>query len=119
MILALLFALTSARVDAIARDALSAGATGVQIAVIQRGKVIFDKGYGLANVELKVPLRADAPVRIASITKQFTAASVLRLVEQGKLHLDTPLGEVLPDFPLQGHAVTDPQSLNRTLEAFK
>ena len=94
MILALLLALTSARVDSIAHDALAAGAPGVQIAVLQRGKVVVDKGYGLANVELKIPLRADAPVRIASITKQFTAASILRLVEQGKLRLDTLLSEV-------------------------
>ncbi|KAI8819765.1 beta-lactamase/transpeptidase-like protein [Fimicolochytrium jonesii] len=64
-------------------------------------EVLFSKAYGLANREWDVPNTIDTKFRIGSVTKQFTAAAVLRLVEQGKLDLDAPMSTYLssPVFP--------------------
>src|SRR4051812_9961045 len=75
--------------DAIARNALAEGpAAGLTVAVERGGKIALLKGYGLANVELKSPARPDTVYRIGSMTKQFTAAAILQLVESGGLRLD-------------------------------
>ncbi|HEX9919695.1 MAG TPA: serine hydrolase, partial [Pyrinomonadaceae bacterium] len=66
--------------------------------VAENGKVIYKKGVGLANMEWNVPNDADTKFRLASVTKQFTAALILQLVEQGKLKLDGKLSEYLPDY---------------------
>ena len=87
---------------------------GLSIGVAKGGEVIVAKGYGLADAEFDVPADKDTMFRIGSVTKQFTAAAIMRFVEQGKIRLDDDLGTYLPDFPLQGHAVTIRQLLNHT-----
>jgi len=70
------------------------------VALIARGdKVMFREERGRANIELGVPVAAGDTFRIASVTKMFTAALVLKLSEQGKLSLDDRLAQYLPDFP--------------------
>ncbi|MDQ1592175.1 MAG: hypothetical protein QOG71_2802 [Pyrinomonadaceae bacterium] len=66
--------------------------------VAENGKVIYKKGLGLANMEWNVPNEVDTKFRLGSITKQFTSALILQLVEQGKLKLDGKLSEYLPDY---------------------
>jgi len=66
--------------------------------VAENGKVIFKKGYGLADFEWKVPNTPDTKFRLGSITKQFTATLILQLVEEGKLLLTDPVGKYLPEF---------------------
>jgi len=66
--------------------------------VAENGKVIYKKGLGLANMEWNVPNDADTKFRLGSITKQFTSALILQLVEQGKLKLDGKLSDYLPDY---------------------
>jgi len=84
-------------------------------AIVARGdKVLFSRGYGLANVELNVPLTSDSVIRIASLTKQFTAVAILKLAEQGKLGLDDPLDRLLPDCPAAWRAIRIRQLLNQT-----
>jgi D-alanyl-D-alanine carboxypeptidase len=103
-----------AKVDAIAARALSRpGAAGLSIAVSRGDIVILSKGYGLADLEHKAPVTADTPFRIASITKQFTAAAIMRLVEQGKLSLDDDFTKHI-EYPTQGRTVTIRQLLNHT-----
>ncbi|HEV7904856.1 MAG TPA: serine hydrolase domain-containing protein, partial [Pyrinomonadaceae bacterium] len=68
------------------------------VLVAENGKVIYKKGLGLANMEWNVPNEADTKFRLGSITKQFTAALIMQLVEQGKLKLDGKLSEYLPDY---------------------
>jgi CubicO group peptidase (beta-lactamase class C family) len=68
------------------------------VLVAKGGKVIHKQAVGLANREWKIPHRLDTRFRICSITKQFTAVLVMQLVEAGKLNLDTPVSEYLPDF---------------------
>lgn len=62
------------------------------------GKVIFKKGYGLANMEWKIPNKPDTKFRLGSITKQFTSMLILQLVEQGKVALDAKMTDYLPDY---------------------
>ena len=69
------------------------------ILVAQDGKILFDKGYGSANLEWKIPNDGETRFRLGSLTKQFTAASILLLQERGKLRLDTPIKTYLPDAP--------------------
>jgi CubicO group peptidase (beta-lactamase class C family) len=64
--------------------------------VAENGKVIFKKGFGFADFEWKIPNTPDTKFRLGSVTKQFTAALLLQLVEEGKLSLETPLGDALP-----------------------
>ncbi len=67
--------------------------------VAQNGEIIFDKGYGMADVELGVANTPDMKFLIGSITKQFTAAGILQLQEQGRLSVKDPLTKYLPEFP--------------------
>ena len=66
--------------------------------VAENGKVIYKQGFGLANMEWNIPNTPDTRFRLGSITKQFTAALMLQLVEQGKIKLDGKLSDYLPDY---------------------
>src|SRR6185437_16022085 len=66
--------------------------------VVDNGKVIYQKGVGLANMEWDIPNAPDTKFRLGSITKQFTATLILQLVEQGKIKLDGKLIDYLPDY---------------------
>ncbi|MGA7317351.1 MAG: serine hydrolase domain-containing protein [Silvibacterium sp.] len=74
-------------------------APGFTLLVWSHGKVVFAKGYGLADVVSKTPVTAETRFAIGSITKQFTAASILLLAQQGKLSLDDKLSKYLPEMP--------------------
>lgn len=102
-------------IDGIVADAMRDGRTpGVSVAVARGGRILYAKGYGLANVELNVPTTTDTVYRIGSITKQFTASAVMQLVEEGKLSLDDPIEKFLPDFPVRGRRITIRHLLNHT-----
>ena len=103
------------KVDALAAEHLAKpGGVGLSIAVAQRGKLLLSKGYGMADAEFDVPADEETMFRIGSVTKQFTAALVMRLVEQNKLALGDSLSKYVPEFPLQGHQVTIEQLLQHT-----
>ena len=87
---------------------------GVSIAIVQDGKVVLAKGYGLANVELSVPATEHTVYQLASVTKTFTATAIMMLVEEGKLRLDDKITERLPDLPAAWHEVTIRHLLNHT-----
>ncbi len=102
------------RVDAIAAQALASRSTaGLAIGVARNGRPVLLRGYGYANLENRTPVTADTVFRIGSITKEFTAASVLLLAERGKLSADDPLAKYLPGFP-RGGEVTLRQLLTHT-----
>lgn len=67
--------------------------------VAENGKVIFKKGFGMANMEWEIPNAPDTKFRLGSITKQFTAMLIMQLVEKGKLKLDGKITDYLPDYP--------------------
>ena len=82
--------------------------------IIQDGKVVFAKGYGLANVEEKIPCGTNTNFRLASVTKQFTAMSVLILAERKQLSLDERLTDFFPEFPAYGRQITVRHLLTHT-----
>lgn len=102
-------------VDSLANDAVSTGKTvSVSIALLRGGDTVVAKGYGFADAERKVPATARTVYRIGSITKQFTAAAIQRLAEQGKLSVDDEITKYLPGYPVQGHRVTIRHLLHHT-----
>jgi CubicO group peptidase (beta-lactamase class C family) len=88
----------AARIDEYLTRANKTGQFNGAALVAENGRVIYKKGLGLANMEWNVPNEVDTKFRLASITKQFTAALILQLVDQGKLKLDGKLSEYLPDY---------------------
>ena len=85
---------------------------GLSVAVIDRGRVIFTQGYGLADVENSVPATADTVYRIASISKSITATAAMKLVEAGKLDLDATIQRYCPDFPKKPWPITTRELLS-------
>ncbi|NEZ04728.1 serine hydrolase [Wenzhouxiangella sp. XN201] len=85
---------------------------GAVVVVSRDGEVVFNEAFGMASLELNVPMAPDHILRLASVTKQYTAAAILALAEDGKLSLDDPLSKFLPDFPVG--EVTVHQLLNHT-----
>lgn len=83
--------------------------------VTENGQIIYKKGFGLANMEWKIPNQPNTKFRLGSITKQFTALSILQLAEQGKLKLDVPISTYLPDYSkTNGDKITIHQLLTHT-----
>lgn len=85
------------------------------VLVAEKGKVIFKKGYGLANMEWNTPNSASTKFRIGSITKQFTAMLVLQLKQEGKLNLQAKISDYLPWYRKDtGNKITIQQLLTHT-----
>ncbi len=74
-------------------------APGLQVCVRRHGAVVYSKGFGLADIETATPMSPASVCKIGSITKQFTAAAMLLLAQDGKLSLNDNLSVYLPDFP--------------------
>ena len=87
---------------------------GVSLAVVQDGRVVKQQAYGFADLEQKVPVTPDTVFEIGSITKQFVAAALMTLVEQGAIDLDQPASKYLSDLPPAWHEVTVRQLLTHT-----
>ncbi len=100
--------------DLLLSPSFEAGEPGAAVIVVKDGKVLLRRGYGLANLELGVPIAPDMRFRLGSVTKQFTAVAVLMLAEEGKLALDDPITKFLPDYPTHGQTVTVEHLLTHT-----
>ncbi len=87
---------------------------GVSIAIVRDGKPSYIKGYGLANVELSVPVKPETIFQSGSVGKQFTAMAVMLLVEEGKAALDDRLVKHLPDIPAEWNSITIRHLLTHT-----
>jgi CubicO group peptidase (beta-lactamase class C family) len=97
----------AARIDAIVEAPIKQGrVAGASIVVTRGNQVIAERAYGFADLQLEVPTPPRAIYEIGSITKQFTAAAILLLVEEGKLSLDDELTKFLPDYPVNGRRIT-------------
>ena len=84
------------------------------MAIIRKGEPALVKGYGEANVEHHVPVTADTIFQSGSVGKQFTAAAIMTLVDEGKLSLDDSLTKFWPEAPAWWHAVTIRHLLTHT-----
>jgi len=87
---------------------------GAAIAIIDGEKVVFAKGFGLANVETNEPVKPEMLFRLGSTTKMFTAAALATLAEEGKLKLDEPIGRSIPGLHPRIAALTAHQLLSHT-----
>ena len=87
---------------------------GMAVAVVRDGTVLLASGYGLANVELQVPVTDRTIFQSGSVGKQFTAAAVMLLVEEGRIQLDAPVTTYLPDAPSPWRAITIRHLLTHT-----
>lgn len=103
----------SAYAEKLLADTYPADGPGAAVLVVRGDEVLYRGARGLASVELKVPLSADQSFRIGSVTKQFAAAGLLKLIDAGKVGLDDPLSKFLPDFP-NGAKITVRQLLDHT-----
>ncbi|MEX2349390.1 MAG: serine hydrolase [Flavobacteriaceae bacterium] len=101
------------QIDAIFEEAYPPGKPGSTVLIAKDDKVLYRKAFGMANLELNVPMKPENVLELASITKQFTAVAILMLVEQGKLSLDDPLSKYIADYP-KGNTVTIHHLLNHT-----
>ena len=87
---------------------------GISVIVVRDGKAVFRNGYGMANVELGVPIKPEMVFRLGSITKQFTAVAILMLMERGKLALTDRITKFIPKYPTHGHKITIEHLLTHT-----
>lgn len=105
-------------VDAVASRAATMPVAGMTIGVSVDGKPVLIRGYGVADLERGTAASAQTVYEIGSITKQFTAAAVLRLAEQGKLEVDAPVTRYFPALEGRADAVTLRHLLNHTSGLF-
>ena len=108
----------AASIDKAAAAAVAAGESpGLEVAVIKGGKPVLVKSYGSANLEQGVPVSNNSVFRIGSVTKQFTAAALLLLAEEGKVSLQDKLSKYYPNFP-RANDITLDQMLHHTSGIF-
>jgi CubicO group peptidase (beta-lactamase class C family) len=103
---------TIQKIDAI--FASKGGAPGFTVGIIRNDSLIFSKGYGLANIEYGIPNAPESVYHMASVSKQFTAYSILLLEGAGKLQLTDDIRKYLPWFPDLKHRITIQHLLNHT-----
>ncbi|MGD9489017.1 MAG: serine hydrolase [Calditrichaceae bacterium] len=104
----------SSQIDSLAGQWLKPDAPGGVIAVILDGKVAHKKAYGMMNLENKLPDQINTVFNIGSLSKQFTAASLVLLEEQGKISLEDDIRKYIPEFPDYGASITIRHLLNHT-----
>src|SRR5437879_2618718 len=104
----------AAAVDEVFADLTKPGSPGCALGVYRDGKIIYSKGYGLANLEENVPITPESVFDIGSTSKQFTAASILLLEERGKLSVNDDIRKYIPELPDYGQKITILHLLNHT-----
>uniref|UniRef100_Q01XS6 Beta-lactamase n=1 Tax=Solibacter usitatus (strain Ellin6076) TaxID=234267 RepID=Q01XS6_SOLUE len=105
---------TRARIDRVFAQFNRTDSPGCAVGVSLDGATVASLAYGMADLEHDVPLRPDSIFEPGSVTKQFTAAAVLLLAQQGKLSLDDPARKYLPELPDYGAPLTIRHLLNHT-----
>ena len=101
------------KIDAVFARYTSDG-PGCAMGVFQNGRIAFAKGYGLANIEYGVPLTPKTPMIMGSVSKQFTAAAIALLVEQGRISLDDDVHKYVPELADYGKKITIDQLVHHT-----
>jgi CubicO group peptidase (beta-lactamase class C family) len=103
------------RVDSlVSAEMMQQDLVGVSLAVMHRGRVVLERGYGFANLEHRVPASAATIYQSGSVGKQFTAAAIMLLVQDGKLGLDDPVTRFFPQAPAPWARVTIRHLLTHT-----
>lgn len=100
-------------IDSIFSRAYPINSPGAAVLIARGDSILYRKAFGLANLELNVPMKPENVFQLASITKQFTSVAVLMLMEQGKLSIQDPLSKYIADYP-RGTEITLHHLLNHT-----
>jgi len=105
---------SSSQLDAIFTPLKSTNALGAAVLVVRNGHTVFRRGYGVTDLRTGHAIDAQTNFRLASFTKQFTAAAIMLLTHDGKLHYDDHLTDFFPEFPAYGKSITVRNLLNHT-----
>ena len=100
-------------VDALLKDIIKGDSPGAAVLIAQDGEILYQKGFGYANLENQIPITPQTKFRIGSMTKQFTASAILKLQEESLLKVTDRLSKFLPDYP-RGDEVTIRHLLTHT-----
>ncbi len=103
-----------ADIDSAISEIYTPEGTGVTVLIAKDGKPIYRKAFGKANLELDVTMKPENVFEIGSITKQFTAVTILMLEEQGKLKVEDDITKYITDYPTHGKTITIHHLLNHT-----
>lgn len=102
------------KVDNYLKNLITENEPGVAVIIIMNGKIIINKCYGLADIEHKIPITSKTVFNLASVSKQFTAFSILLLEKEGQLNLYDDIHKYIPDLPNYSKSVTIQNLLNHT-----
>lgn len=102
------------RVDSVFEAFDRTDSPGCALGVYQDGRILYSRGYGMASLELGVALSPRSVVDVGSISKQFTAMSILMLQKEGKLSLDDPIRKYIPELPPYADKITLRRALSQT-----
>ena len=103
-----------AKIDSILSLKYKSMTPGAVFMIAKDNKIIFKKAFGLANIELNAPVKPESVFEIGSMTKQFTAITILMLMEKGKLNLNDEITKYIPDYPTNGKKITIHHLLTHT-----
>ncbi|NMC60733.1 MAG: serine hydrolase [Candidatus Methanofastidiosa archaeon] len=101
-------------VDKIFEGWNNSNSPGCELAIIKEGKILYKRGYGMADLEHDVPISSNTVFYVGSVSKQFTAMCLLLLEEEGKLSLDDNTRKYLPQFPEYNKPITIRQLIHHT-----
>lgn len=104
----------TARVDSIFRQYDRTDSPGCAVGVFRNGRIVYARGYGMASLELGVPISPRTVFSIASVSKQFTAAAIVLLAQDGKISLEDLISRYFPEMPQYANGITVRQMLNHT-----
>ena len=104
----------SAAVNKLFKEWDTPNSPGCAVAVMKDGRIVFEHGYGMADLDHNVPITTATVFNVGSIAKQFTGAAILMLAQDGKLSLDDPIRKYLPELPDFGVPITLRQMLAHT-----
>src|ERR1700685_767674 len=104
----------AAKVDKVFEKWNRTDSPGCAVGVYKDGQIVYEHGYGMANLNDDVPVTQATVFHVASMSKQFTAASILLLAQQGKLSLDADVHKYIPELPDFGKVITLRQLLHHT-----
>jgi CubicO group peptidase (beta-lactamase class C family) len=108
-------AITAAeKVDELLAKYNNSDAPGIAVAVVKDANIIYKRGFGMANLEYRIPITPASVFHIASVSKQFTAFSILLLEKEGKLSLDDDIRKYIPELPDYGYKITLRNLANHT-----
>ena len=92
-------AATEQQMDHLVAQTVKPGGPGCAILVVDDGQIVFERAYGIADMDTARPIDTATAFNIASVTKQFTAACIALLVEEGKISLDDDIRRYVPELP--------------------